>query len=209
MLEARERDAHRIEAFSDVVIGLSLAQVGLSLVVPQHVDDLVKNPGWFAAFLWTFSLVCVLWWNHHRLFRSVFVPTRAAIFLNFVLLGSIVLLAYLAEVINRPTSLHDAAVGMRLYYVALATNFIVWAVLAWVCSRDSAHAGDPEKVRAAERAAIVNASAGVVMLLLDALGAWAFGDVFSIFAVSAAIPLSFVAGGGVARSLGYPRVRAL
>ncbi len=209
MSERHERDIRRTEAFSDVVIGFSLGQIGLSLVVPQHIDDLVRNPGWFAAFLWTFALVCLLWWNHHRLFRTVFVPTRVTIILNFVLLASIVLLAFLAEVLNRPSTLHDAALAVRLYYGALAANFLVWALLAFVCSRNPLHVENPELVRSAERAALVNATAGTVILVLEALGAWVFGDLFSIVGISASIPISFVLGSIVARAFGYRDVRPL
>jgi hypothetical protein len=38
---APDRSAHRLEAFSDVVIGFSLAQLGLTLVIPAHAIEFV------------------------------------------------------------------------------------------------------------------------------------------------------------------------
>lgn len=126
-----ERYVHRIEAFSDIVIGFSLAQLGATLVIPPHAQNLVDNPGWLTGFLWTFGLVCLMWWNHHRLFRT-FKPTPISLVLNFVLLATIVLLVYFAQIFARVNALHDALVAGRLYFGALSLAAIVSALLFYV-----------------------------------------------------------------------------
>jgi len=45
MHEEREaRLVHRIESFSDLVIGFSLALLGLTLVIPAHATELLAHP---------------------------------------------------------------------------------------------------------------------------------------------------------------------
>jgi uncharacterized membrane protein len=55
----------RLEAFGDIVMGFSLALLGLTLVVPDHAAALVEHQNWLVAYVWTFALVCVLWASHY------------------------------------------------------------------------------------------------------------------------------------------------
>jgi uncharacterized membrane protein len=124
-----ERFVHRLEAFSDIVIGFSLAQLGATLVLPPHPQSLLSNPGWFFAFCWTFALVCSMWWNHNRVFRIPFHPTTAALIANFTLLASIVLLIFFAELFAHAMTTPDAFVAARLYFATLAVNYLLTAWL--------------------------------------------------------------------------------
>ncbi|HZT11708.1 MAG TPA: TMEM175 family protein, partial [Candidatus Baltobacteraceae bacterium] len=72
--ESEERSIHRFEAFSDIVIGFSLAQLGASLALPSRPIELFTNLIWLVAFLWAFAMVCSMWWFHHRFFTQLFVP---------------------------------------------------------------------------------------------------------------------------------------
>ncbi|MDQ6826482.1 MAG: TMEM175 family protein [Candidatus Eremiobacteraeota bacterium] len=101
MLHHVESDEHfvrRLEGFSDVVIGFSLAQLALSLNIPSQFSALLGNPTWFFAYLWTFSLVCYLWFEHHRMFARIFIPRTVPILLNFGWLATIGLMVYLVQV---------------------------------------------------------------------------------------------------------------
>lgn len=95
--ESNERVIHRLEAFSDIVIGFSLAQLGLNLAVPAHVRDIFTHPVPIIALVITFSIVCRLWWSHHKLFTHFFVPSRVAITLNFVTLGMLLFSVYTVQ----------------------------------------------------------------------------------------------------------------
>lgn len=130
--EREERLVHRIEAFSDIVIGFSLAQLGATLVIPAHAQDLIAQPGWIVLFFWTFALVCAMWWTHHRVFVAGFKPTPAALILNFVLLATIVLIVYFAQVFARISTPHDGLVAGRLYFGALGVSALVTALLYYV-----------------------------------------------------------------------------
>jgi hypothetical protein len=57
MSELPERSTHRLEVFSDIVIGLSLTQVGLTLVIPAHAIEFVTRPAGIFAFIVTFVVL--------------------------------------------------------------------------------------------------------------------------------------------------------
>ena len=184
--EREERLIHRIESFSDIVIGFSLAQLGATLVVPPHPQSLVEHPGWLLAFLWTFSLVCLMWWNHNRIFRTSFRPTPVSMVLNFVLLATIVLIVYFAQVFARVTTQHDGLVAGRLYFGTLAITAIVTALLYYV------NHGAP-------RGMLVNAISGGIQLAV-VIASFAIGDnPIGLPAMGIAVPIAFVIGGIVAR----------
>ncbi len=97
--ESEEHVVHRLEAFSDIVIGFSLAQMTLNLVLPADVLDLfTKHVSSLLAFGLTFAIVSGMWWSHHRLFTHYFVPTTPNIVLNFLSLGGVMFLVYTLQV---------------------------------------------------------------------------------------------------------------
>lgn len=85
-----EKLLHRLEAFSDIVIGFSLAQATLSLEPKKFFIE----PTYVMAFAVTFAGVASIWWIHNRLFAKFFVPNRLSIFLNFIALGCIILYVF-------------------------------------------------------------------------------------------------------------------
>lgn len=93
--ETQQRLIHRLEAFSDIVIGFSLAQLALSLTIPKNgAAGLLENPGPLIAFVITFALVCGMWWAHHRLFVHYFVPIALMVVLNFITLAGVSFAVY-------------------------------------------------------------------------------------------------------------------
>jgi hypothetical protein len=180
-----ERFVHRIEAFSDIVIGFSLAQLGATLVIPPHAQALVDNPGWMVGFLWTFALVCLMWWNHHRMFRT-FKMTPASVILNFVLLATIVLVVYFAQVFARVTTIHDAIVASRLYFGALGTSAVVSAFLFYV------NVG-------VVRGTMVNAVSGLLQLAIVAASFSGGDQPIEVPIMGIAVPIAWMVGGFAAR----------
>jgi uncharacterized membrane protein len=91
-----ESQAHykrRLEAFSDIIFGLSLSELALQLGLPKNPQELISSPLRYFVFFGSFALVCSLWIGHHRMFR-VFSPTRTAVVLNFVYLAFTVLMPF-------------------------------------------------------------------------------------------------------------------
>lgn len=123
--ESAERFIHRLEAFSDIVIGFSLAQLGLNLTIPKSGADLIANPWWFFGFIFAFAVICSMWFFHHRLFSQWFVPKTLPIVLNFVWLGILVLLVYFTLLYVK---LPADAVVMRFYFLGYALAYAILAV---------------------------------------------------------------------------------
>lgn len=93
---AHERKAEfkrRLEAFSDIVFGLSLSELALLLGLPNKPSDLVAHPARYVVFFGSFAIVCAFWYSHHRMFRY-FYPGRLDVFLNFAYLAFAVLVPF-------------------------------------------------------------------------------------------------------------------
>ena len=130
--ESEQTVIHRLEAFSDIVIGFSLAQLGLSLVIPKHISDIfisAKGSSVLGAFVITFMLVCSLWWLHHKIFRHLFVPTPLNIGINFAALGGVLFYAYVMQVLIHLS--FDDPYGIALYFGCYAYILLLFAYLAW------------------------------------------------------------------------------
>ena len=130
--ESEKEVIHRLEAFSDIVIGFSLAQLGLSLTIPEHGRDLflhVRGATGIVALVVTFALVCAVWWMHHRLFRHLFVPTPANIIANFAALGGVIFLAYSMQVLVHVHFTDPVAIA--LYTGSYGWILVLFALIAW------------------------------------------------------------------------------
>lgn len=131
--ESEQAVIHRLEAFSDIVIGFSLAQLAVTLVIPQHSPrDLfthVKGVKELFGFGITFALVCAVWWSHHRLFRHLFVPVPVNIVANFAALGGVIFLAFSLQVLVR-FGLNDS-VAYAMYTGSYAWITLLFAAIAW------------------------------------------------------------------------------
>jgi uncharacterized membrane protein len=90
----RTHFTRRLEAFSDIVFGLSLAQTAIQLQVPANADELNHHFLRYLVFFGTFALIAFLWMAHYRIFRLAFEPEGLDIFLNFVFLAFTALLPY-------------------------------------------------------------------------------------------------------------------
>lgn len=189
-----ERFVHRLEAFSDIVIGFSLAQLGASLVV-RPASQLASHPGWFAVFLWTFALVCFSWWNHNRIFRGTFTPTAWALVCNFALLATVVLIVYFAQVFARPGTAQDAVDAARLYFGTLGANYLLMALLYRIATQKRG------------RAVLINLCGGGLLLLVVVLAPVLGNPFLEIQTMAIAVPAGFLLGVLCARRF-FPREAA-
>ncbi len=130
-----ERLTHRLEAFSDVVIGFSLAEMSVNLAIPQHASDVYAHGVALVAFAWTFSVIAAFWWSHHRLFDGYFVPTRATVTLNFVALAVLVWLVYELQVFVRFADTAEHAAAAIPYVLTYSAMYLVLAALFILCAR--------------------------------------------------------------------------
>ena len=127
--ESEERLIHRLESFSDIVIGFSLAQLGLSMVLPARAIELYTKPLALTAFVVTFTIVCRLWWSHHKLFTHFFVPQRFAIALNFATLGVLLFCVYSVQLfvhfkMRDPVAVTTYMCSFGLLFLMLGTQYL-------------------------------------------------------------------------------------
>src|SRR6202043_233094 len=88
------------EAFSDGVFAVAITLLALDLTVagPEGHERLStqlsgKGPA-FLAYLVSFSIIGIVWVNHHALVRSIVKVDRRLLFLNLVLLLFVVLIPW-------------------------------------------------------------------------------------------------------------------
>jgi uncharacterized membrane protein len=137
-----EQFVHRLESFSDIVIGFSLAELSLSLIVPGQVADLVHNPIWLIAYGWTFAMICVTWGSLTRIFRNYFTGSKLQVFLNYLLLASVGLFVYFVQVFIHAVRVGDSPgiiLSYQLYFVAYGLSVAVQAALCGLGYRARRH----------------------------------------------------------------------
>lgn len=127
--ERAERLVRRLESFSDLVIGFSLALLGLTLAIPHHLIDLVTNPWWLVAYFWTFAVIASIWYTHQRLFSYYFTVRPYTIFLNFVLLSMLGLMVYFVQVFVHVAGEPDKVWAFVVYFCVQGIAFTVMGVL--------------------------------------------------------------------------------
>uniref|UniRef100_E6Q353 Uncharacterized protein n=1 Tax=mine drainage metagenome TaxID=410659 RepID=E6Q353_9ZZZZ len=97
-MERDEHLVHRLEAFCDIVVGFSHAELTFGLLIPGHAIALVTNLNWLMYYLLTFAIVALMWWSHYRLFKTIFYPDTVNILLNYAWLASVGLLVFFMQV---------------------------------------------------------------------------------------------------------------
>jgi uncharacterized membrane protein len=124
-----ERATHRLEAFSDIVIGFSLAQLGLSFVIPAHAIEFVTRPAGIFAFIVTFVVVGRFWWVNFLVFEHYFRPNRTMVALNFIALGSLLLQIFALQLYLHFAPLQEGVVASRIYFALFSLSYGIQGVM--------------------------------------------------------------------------------
>jgi uncharacterized membrane protein len=124
----RTHFTRRLEAFSDIVFGLCLAQSAVQLAVPDTLHGLVGAHGVMHLFVFfaTFAIISVYWLSHYRMFRLAFEPNRLDVFLNFAFLALTALLPFTMQV---NIKFSGAPIALSFYALNLMLTSIVMATL--------------------------------------------------------------------------------
>jgi uncharacterized membrane protein len=167
--ETEQRLIRRLESFSDIIIGFSLAQLALSLAIPKNgALGLLQNPGPLIAFVLTFTLVCGMWWAHHRLFVHYFVPIPVMVALNFVTLAGVSFSVYSVQLMIHPG---HTALDFAFYEGSLAVVYVLLGIqyfYGWRVRRTLV----PAKVATGGlRAALMLAGVGIALGIMTVLTA--------------------------------------
>jgi uncharacterized membrane protein len=130
----------RVEAFSDGVFAIAITLLVLTIAEPSHYRDLGRELAsrWpsLAAYVVSFAVIGIMWFNHHSIFGQFERVDRGLLFLNLVLLMTVAFLPYptgvLGEALARQQGERTAAV---VYGVVTAVNGYSWSALWLYASR--------------------------------------------------------------------------
>jgi uncharacterized membrane protein len=138
-------DRTRLEAFSDGVFAVAITLLALNLTVegPGHgiplQHQLWEHRWSFAAYLISFSVIGIIWVNHHVVIKSVARVDRTLLFLNLFLLLFVVLIPFSTATVAQylPVPGPDVKVAMALYsavFLGMSVGF--GSIFEWTLHGD-------------------------------------------------------------------------
>jgi uncharacterized membrane protein len=125
---------NRLEAFSDGVFAVAITLLVLEIATPTG-DDLWRKLGdeWpsFASFFVSFWVIGIIWVNHHGVIDHLKRADRGVLYLNLLVLMSVVLIpfatALMADHLNSGDDEHVAAAVYAASFVLMAIAFgVLW-----------------------------------------------------------------------------------
>jgi len=159
-------ESRRVEAFSDGVFAIAITLLILTIAQPTNYHDLQRDivnrlPD-FGAYAVSFSVIGIMWFNHHSIFAHFARVDRGLVYLNLLLLMTIAFVPYPTQVFGEALRQGSGAeVAAVMYSATLAVNAYAWSALWLYASRDRRllNAAFPESER---RPATMAFSIGVV-----------------------------------------------
>lgn len=131
----------RLEALSDGVFAVAITLLVFNLVVPTvgHASlwhALLGQWPSYAAYVVSFLIIGIIWVNHHALFRNVARVDRPVLFLNLVVLMTIVFIPFasrlLAAYLLSGSNSHIAAAVYSGTMLAMSISIaVLWAYIVF------------------------------------------------------------------------------
>lgn len=127
-----QRDVDRIATFSDAVFAIAMTLLALDLALPAHAhglgDALRSLHSAFVSFVISFLVIGVYWMAHHGLFAVIVRHDRKLLWINLLLLMSIVATPFTTSVL---ADYGDRPGGVAVYAGSIATTGLLMALLTW------------------------------------------------------------------------------
>ncbi len=160
----------RIEAFSDGVFAIAITLLVLTIPPPddyQHLGSTLWNQ-WpaYAAYVVSFAVIGIMWVNHHTVFDHFERIDRNVVYLNLVLLATVVLIPYPTQVFGEALQRGQGEkVAAVFYSIVMTLNAVAWTAVWLYGSSKRRLLGDdfPEDQR---RTATVLFTFGTVIYLM-------------------------------------------
>jgi uncharacterized membrane protein len=142
----------RFEAFSDGVFAFAITLLALGFVLPEMRSPSNHELTTALLRLWpnliayglSFSVIGLMWQNHHALFRLVRTVDRQTVFWNLQLLAGTVLIPFATTTLG---SYPTRSPSTFFYGVVLSACFLFFNLMLWHLARSDAF--EPEVSRAA------------------------------------------------------------
>jgi uncharacterized membrane protein len=130
----------RLESFSDGVFAIAITLLVLTIAQPSSYHNLAAQltDRWpsLAAYVVTFSIIGIMWANHHSMFSQFARVDRGLAYLNLLLLLTVAFLPYPTGVFGEALRQGDGAqVAAVVYSATMAVNAYAWIALWLYASR--------------------------------------------------------------------------
>ena len=127
-------DKGRVETFSDGVFAIAITLLVLTIAQPSDfgrlAHQLVNRWPSLAAYVVSFTVIGIMWVNHHTIFTHLRVVNRGLFYFNLLLLMTIVFIPYPTEVFGEALSRRHGATTAAVFYSATMTiNALAWTSL--------------------------------------------------------------------------------
>jgi len=131
LVQIREKDTSRLEAFSDCVFAFAITLLVLSLKDPAVTDGgllrgLLNEWPDFVAFVASFMTILIIWVGHHQMFNYVVRVDRRFLYLNGFLLFFVTLTPFTTSLVANhllDAGARDAAIIYSFGFLLLS---LVW-----------------------------------------------------------------------------------
>jgi uncharacterized membrane protein len=167
----------RTETFSDGVLAIAITLLVLDLRVPtRHALEgslaraLAEQWPAYAAYVTSFLIIGIIWVNHHAVFELIGRLDRVALFLNLVLLMTVVAIPFTTALMSEYLTAggRDARTAALVYSAVMLAMSCAFAALYTYVARRAALLADGVDPAAA-RESIVRFSAIGILLYLATL----------------------------------------
>lgn len=130
----------RVEAFSDGVFAIAITLLVLTIAEPSHYRNLARELAnrWpsLAAYVVSFAVIGIMWFNHHSVFNHFEHVDRGLLFLNLMLLMTVAFLPYPTGVLGQALARQQGDRTAAVFYgVVTAVNAYAWTALWLYASR--------------------------------------------------------------------------
>jgi uncharacterized membrane protein len=165
----------RIEAVSDGVFAIAITLLVLTISAPDSArySQLGRQLGarWpsLAAYLVSFAVIGIMWFNHHSIFAHFERVDRPFFYLNLLLLMTVAFVPYptgvLGEALHRG---HGQRTAAAFYSITMTCNAFAWAAL-WLYASSGRRLLSPSFPEAQRRSATLAFMVGPVVYTLTIL----------------------------------------
>lgn len=156
-----------MEAVSDGVFAIAITLLVLTISQPAgylHLGhELARRWPSLAAYVVSFTVIGIMWFNHHSVFGHIERVDRPFFYLNLLLLMTVAFLPYPTGVLGEALAHgHGARVAAVFYSVTMTVNALAWTGL-WLYASDGRRLLTAEFPESERRMATLLFSAGSVV----------------------------------------------
>jgi uncharacterized membrane protein len=182
----------RLESFSDGIFAIAITLLVLTIAQPTNYADLGQQLAqrWpsFAAYAVSFAVIGIMWLNHHTIFSHFEHIDRPLLFLNFLLLMTVVFLPYPTGVFGEALRTGQGETTAAVFFSAtMAVNSYVWGAL-WLYASSGRRLLAPSFPETNRRQSTIAFLAGTVLYtvsvgvaFLSAYAALAFHALLAVY----------------------------